>query len=286
MGLKLDQISDHDEEWWDPYQVMYSHNRPNITDTIGVPPTKTPRLLITVRNPLMHKASIYFESVCRFGLHIKNGTIDQEEATIARMDGKTRGSEQFAFCRDPELWVGSTQFSTVYRNFQANWLSYGAADRHSCILPNPESNLWKQGKLDADGTCGALVREGKDESLWQEYFERTADAAIRRMEGALWVGVTERMEEAACLLFLTLGKKERELPQYRLKIPRPVSVWGQAAREKAESYDRADWRVFDAANNILDLRLWTARERLKNMGEEGRERLGDHCFDLLMETSS
>lgn len=58
----------------------------------------------------------------------------------------------------------------------------------------------------------------------QEYFERTADAAIRRMEGALWVGVTERMEEAACLLFLTLGKKEREMEQYRLKIPRPVSV--------------------------------------------------------------
>lgn len=50
---------------------------------------------------------------------------------------------------------------------QTNWLSYGAAARHPCIMPNPETNLWKQGKLDADGTCGAIVKEGKDEALWE-----------------------------------------------------------------------------------------------------------------------
>lgn len=44
------------------------------------------------------------------------------------------------------------------------------------------------------------------------------------MEGALWVGVTERMEESICLLFLTLGKKESEMPQHRLKSPRPITV--------------------------------------------------------------
>lgn len=54
---------------------MYAHNRPNITDKIGVPATKTPRLLLVVRNPLMHKASIFFEFVCRFGRHIKGKCI-------------------------------------------------------------------------------------------------------------------------------------------------------------------------------------------------------------------
>lgn len=55
-------------------KVMYSHNRPNITDDIGFPPEKPVRLVVTVRNPLLHKASIYFESVCRYGLHIKGET--------------------------------------------------------------------------------------------------------------------------------------------------------------------------------------------------------------------
>lgn len=51
---------------------MFAHNRPNVTDEIGVPASRTPRLLLTVRNPLLHKASIFFESVCRFGLHLKS----------------------------------------------------------------------------------------------------------------------------------------------------------------------------------------------------------------------
>jgi len=33
-------------------------------------------------------------------------------------------------------------------------------------------------------------------------------------------------------------------------------VWHQAAKDKAAAKDRADWRVFEAANDILDLRLW------------------------------
>jgi len=32
------------------------------------------------------------------------------------------------------------------------------------------------------------------------------------------------MEESACLLFLTLGKGAREMPQFRRKEPRPISV--------------------------------------------------------------
>lgn len=51
---------------------MYSHNRPNVTEYIKVPNTKRTRLLLVVRNPVLHKASIYFESVCRYGLHIKS----------------------------------------------------------------------------------------------------------------------------------------------------------------------------------------------------------------------
>lgn len=28
---------------------------------------------------------------------------------------------------------------------------------------------------------------------------------------------------------------------------------------KATQYDQADWKVFNAANDILDLRIWTVR---------------------------
>lgn len=35
-----------------------------------------------------------------------------------------------------------------------------------------------------------------------------------------------------------------------------LQVWHQKAKDKAAAYDKADWRVFDAANDILDLRLW------------------------------
>eukprot|EP00752_Nemacystus_decipiens_P006534 g5885.t1 len=282
MGVKVPRLKGHDEDWWDRYQVMYGHNRPNATDVIGLPATKTPRLLLVVRNPLLHKASIFFESVCRFGLHLKNGTIDMEEATMARIESKARDPEQYSFCRDAELWVGSRQYVKIYRNFQANWLSYGAAEGHKCIEPDPEMNIWKTGaRADADGACAALVEKGGDAAVWENYFKRTAEAAIRRLEGALWVGVTERMEESACLLFYTLGKQESEMPQYRLKEPRPISVWHQKAKEKVAAYDKADWRVFDAANDILDLRLWAAREHLKDAGDDERERLGGHCFDLL-----
>lgn len=33
-------------------------------------------------------------------------------------------------------------------------------------------------------------------------------------------------------------------------------MWHQKAKEKVAAYDKADWKVFDAANDILDLRLW------------------------------
>lgn len=60
--------------------------------------------------------------------------------------------------------------------------------------------------------------------LEQKFFERSADAAIRRLEGALWVGVTERMTEAICLLFFTLRKSYHPLGKFRYKLPRPISV--------------------------------------------------------------
>ncbi|MEP3310486.1 MAG: hypothetical protein ABJN74_10935, partial [Gilvibacter sp.] len=39
----------------------------------------------------------------------------------------------------------------------------------------------------------------------------------------------------------------------------PWKVWGEEAVARAAEHDKADWRVFDAANDILDLRLWTVR---------------------------
>ncbi|CAN0348617.1 unnamed protein product [Pylaiella littoralis] len=277
-GVDVKELFGHDEAWWEPFQVMFSHNRPNITDIIGLPASKTPKLLLLVRNPLLHKASIFFEFVCRFGLHIKDGIIDQEEATVARM----KASERYSVCRDAELWIDSEDFLKVYRNFEANWLSYGAAERHPCQTHHLEINRWKTGGDDEGGKCDALKAQGGDVAVWEDYFERAADAAIQRLEGAMWVGVTERMEESLCLLFLTLGQKEKEISHERFKTPRPISVWHQQAKDKAAEVDRADWRVFEAANDILDLRLFEAGERLKYAGENERERLGDHCFDLLV----
>ena len=47
-----------------------------------------------------------------------DGTIDQEAATKARLEGQSSNRHIFSFCRDPALWVESDQFNTVYRNFQ------------------------------------------------------------------------------------------------------------------------------------------------------------------------
>ncbi|CAM9633969.1 unnamed protein product, partial [Laminaria digitata] len=108
---------------------------------------------------------------------------------------------------------------------QANWLSYGAAGGHPCIAPNPELNQWRKGGQAAhEAGCDALSEAGEEEEIWEEYFERTADAAIKRLETALWVGVTERSQEAVCLLFFTLGKEEAKMGKYRLKEPRPITV--------------------------------------------------------------
>lgn len=53
-----------------------------------------------------------------FCVFSSDGKIDVEEATEARI--KTSGI--FAFCRDPELWIGSSQYLKVYRNFQVRVL--------------------------------------------------------------------------------------------------------------------------------------------------------------------
>lgn len=37
-------------------------------------------------------------------------------------------------------------------------------------------------------------------------------------------------------------------------------AWSQQAKDKAAGYDKADWRLFDAANEILDIRLWEVRK--------------------------
>lgn len=36
-------------------------------------------------------------------------------------------------------------------------------------------------------------------------------------------------------------------------------MWHEAAMAKVTQYDQADWKVFNAANDILDLRIWTVR---------------------------
>lgn len=69
-----------------------------------------------------------------------------------------------------------------------------------------------------------VLRLPAERNVRQEYFERAADSAIRKLESALWVGVTERLPESTCLLFLTLGKPYRPIGEYRVKTPRPISV--------------------------------------------------------------
>lgn len=48
-----------------------------------------------------------------------DGVIDQEEATLARIrDTPDDTAEQYAFCRDPELWVDSEHFASIWRNVE------------------------------------------------------------------------------------------------------------------------------------------------------------------------
>ncbi|CAN0352374.1 unnamed protein product, partial [Ectocarpus sp. 6 AP-2014] len=101
----------------------------------------------------------------------------------------------------------------------------------------------------------------------QEYYDRMAESTIKRLGDGLWVGVTKRSDEAGCLLFLTLGKDSAGMGSCRHKDPKPISVWHEAATSKVTQYDQADWKVFNAANDILELRIWTARERLKHAGQ-------------------
>ncbi|CAN0092223.1 unnamed protein product, partial [Ectocarpus fasciculatus] len=113
----------------------------------------------------------------------------------------------------------------------------------------------------------AIVDTLPPPSPMQEHYDRMAESAIKRLGDALWVGVTERSDEADCLLFLALGKGSTGMGSSRHKEPRPISVWHEAAMAKVTQYDQADWKVFNAANDILDLRIWTARERLKHAGQ-------------------
>ncbi|CAN0019668.1 unnamed protein product [Scytosiphon promiscuus] len=281
-SMKLDALRDHDEEWWEPYQVMYGHNGCDVVDQIGIPPSKKPKLLLVVRNPLLHKASIYFETVCHYGKHIHDGAIDQEEATVARMKGDP--VSKFEFCRDAELWVESEQFAAIWRDLQARTYAYQGEKTHPCI--HRDVWAWPGSGEDPDGSegeqsCDSLKARGEHGAILEEHYDQLAESAIRRMEEALWVGVTERSDEADCLLFLTLGKGSRDMGSSRHKEPRPISVWHDKAISKATLYDKADWKVFNAANDMLDLRIWTARERLLAAGEEELERLGTHCVDIL-----
>lgn len=41
-----------------------------------------------------------------------------KEATLARTNSKGQNSNQYNFCMDPELWIGSPQYMKFYRNFQ------------------------------------------------------------------------------------------------------------------------------------------------------------------------
>lgn len=61
-------------------------------------------------------------------------------------------------------------------------------------------------------------------SPMQEHYDRMAESAIKRLGDALWVGVTERSDEADCLLFLALGKGSTGMGSSRHKEPRPISV--------------------------------------------------------------
>lgn len=49
--------------------------------------------------------------------------------------------------------------------FQSTWLSYGAAERHPCILPELEKNIWAGGNGPAE--CRAIKEIGQDEQIWE-----------------------------------------------------------------------------------------------------------------------
>ncbi|CAM9477276.1 unnamed protein product [Ectocarpus sp. 4 AP-2014] len=280
--MKLGEVQGHDDNWWAPYEVMYGHNPLHWIEKIDIPPSKTLKFLLVVRNPLLHKASVYSETVCRFGRHIHGGVIDLEEATLARIrDTPDDTAEQYAFCRDPELWVDSEHFASIWRNIEAVTYALKEEDKHRCVYGHAWVTPEKGGDRHDEESCNSLKASGKHNTILEEYYDRMAESAIKRLGDALWVGVTERSDEADCLLFLTLGKGSTGMGSYRHKEPRPISVWHEAAMSKVTQYDQADWKVFNAANDILDLRIWTARERLKHAGQEELERLGKHCVNVI-----
>lgn len=62
-----------------------------------------------------------------------DGVIDLEEATLARIrDTPDKTAEQYAFCRDPELWVDSEHFASIWRNIEVR--CDGALQRLALIL--------------------------------------------------------------------------------------------------------------------------------------------------------
>ncbi|CAM9727356.1 unnamed protein product [Ectocarpus sp. 8 AP-2014] len=280
--MELGEVQGHDDNWWAPYEVMYGHNPLHWIEKIEIPPSKTLKFLLVVRNPLLHKASVYSETVCRFGRHIHDGVIDLEEATLARIrDTPDDTAEQYAFCRDPELWVDSEHFASIWRNIEAVTYAHNEEDKHRCIYGHAWVKPERGGDRHDEESCNSLKAGGKHNAILEEYYDRMAESAIKRLGDGLWVGVTERSDEADCLLFLTLGKGSTGMGSYRHKEPRPISVWHETAMSKVTQYDQADWKVFNAANDILDLRIWTARERLKHAGQEELERLGKHCVNVI-----
>ncbi|CBN74083.1 conserved unknown protein [Ectocarpus siliculosus] len=165
--------------------------------------------------------------------------------------------------------------------YEAVTYAHNEEDKHRCVYGHAWVKPEKGGDHHDEESCNSLKASGKHNAILEEYYDRMAESAIKRLGDGLWVGVTERSDEADCLLFLTLGKGSTGMGSYRHKEPRPISVWHEAAMSKVTQYDQADWKVFNAANDILDLRIWTARERLKHAGEEELERLGKHCVNVI-----
>lgn len=49
---------------------------------------------------------------------------------------------------------------------QANWLSYGGAERHPCIEDQLELNMWRSRKRD-NKSCQILEKKGLDGAVWK-----------------------------------------------------------------------------------------------------------------------
>lgn len=113
-------------------------------------------------------------------------------------------------------------------------------------------------------------------------YQRTVES----LRTHLLVGVTERMEETACLFhYYTALPYTKPVGNDLYKQCRPISVWTQTAKDAAVRSSRRGWALYDAANTVMEERMAAATMELRRLASSGVDveslpYIVPGCFDL------